>query len=120
MAIVDVDRVGFASREYRTLTREDLNVQTKHPLSVELEFTSYVSSSTDAQTLGDQILNLRKVERDTWAVTVNRQNYSVELGDTVRVVYPRFGLSGGKNFIVKRLKRDSNSLFDELTLFGPE
>lgn len=117
---VDVDRVAFAVREYRTVTVEDTAVQTKHPLSVELEFTTFISSSADATTFGTQILNLRKVDRDTWAAVVNKQNNTIEIGDTITLVYPRFGMDSGKNFIVKRLKRDSNVLYDELTLFGPQ
>jgi len=117
---VDVARVAFALREYRTVVQEDLTVQTKHPLSGEMEFNTLISSSTDATTFASQILGLRKLDRDTWAVAINRQNYAIELGDTVTIVYPRFGLDTGKNFIVKRLKRDSNVLYEELTLFGPQ
>lgn len=117
---VDISRVSFAVREYRTVVSEDLSVQTRHPLAAELEFTSHASSSANAQVLADQILGLRKLDRDTWALSVNRQAQQIELGDTITLTYPRFGLQSGKNFIVKRLKRDSNELFDELTLFGPE
>lgn len=116
----DINRVAFALREYRTVTSEDLSIQTKHPLSAELEFNTFISSEADAQDFADDILELRKVDRDTWTLYVNRQNYNVELGDTVTITYPRFGLQAGKNFIVKRLKRDSNVLYDEITLFGPE
>ena len=117
---VDVARVAFANREYRTVVSQDLDVQVRHPLAVELEYNTLFSSSSDALTFASQILALRKLDRDTWAMVVNRQNYSIELGDTIRVTYPRFGLGFGANFIVKRLKRDSNVLYDELTLFGPE
>ena len=117
---VDVNRVAFAQQEYRTVVSQDLTVQTKHPLSVDLEYNTLLSLQSDAQTFGDQILALRKVDRDTWSLYVNRQNYTIEMGDTITLVYPRFGLDGGKNFIVKRLKRDSSLLYDELTLFGPQ
>ena len=117
---VDVERVAFAQREYRTVVSEDLGVQTKHPLAVELEYNTFISDETDAQDFGDQILALRKEDRSTWSLYVNRQNYQLEIGDTITLVYPRFGLSNGANFIVKRIRRDSNLLYDELTLFGPE
>ncbi len=117
---VDVERVAFAMREYRSIISEDLAVQAQHPLSVELEFNTFISTQAAAQTFADEVLSLRKLDRDTWTLLVNRQNYQVELGDTITVFFPRFGLSGGKNFIVKRLKRDANLLYEELTLFGPE
>src|SRR6478609_6277006 len=108
---VDMNRVAFAAREYRTTISEDTAIQTKHPLSAELEYNTLLKLSTDAQTFGDEVLALRKLDRDTWAMAVSRQNYTVELGDTITVTYPRFGLDAGKNFIVKRLKRDSNMLY---------
>lgn len=117
---VDVARIAFAQREYRSVTATDAAVQTKHPLATELTYNTFLANETDATAFGQNILDLRKVERMTWSCYVNRQNYSLEVGDTITVTYPRFGLAAGKNFIVKRVKRDSNLLYDELTLYGPQ
>lgn len=116
----DVARIAFAQREYRSVTSTDAAVKTKHPLATELTYNTFLANETDASAFGAAVLDLRKVERMTWSCYVNKQNYSLEVGDTISMVYPRFGLASGKNFIVKRVKRDSNLLYDELTLYGPE
>ena len=117
---LDLDRVAFAQREYRTVVSEDLAIQTKHPLAVEMEYNTLISSAADAQAFGDSLLALRKLDRDTWSLYINKQNYDFDVGVTITLVYPRFGLQAGGNFIVKRIKRDSGLLYDELTLFGPQ
>lgn len=118
----DVARVAFAQREYRTAPPvEDLTVLARHPLSVELTYNTLLRNETDATTFGTYVLGLRKLDRWTWACYVNKRNYpALEIGQTITVFYPRFGFTTGKNFIIKRLKTDSNAIFDELTLFGPE
>lgn len=116
----DIARIAFAQREYRSATSTDAAVKTRHPLATELTYNTFLASESEASSFGTEILDLRKVERMTWSCYVNRQNYSIEVGDTITLSYPRFGLINGKNFIVKRVKRDSNILYDELTLYGPE
>ena len=118
---VDIPRLAFAQREYRKVTSEDLAIQTKHPLAVELEFNSMISSQSDAQTFGDYVLELRKLDRYSWELVVNGDNYpALSIGQTITVEYPRFGLAAGRNFIVKRIKKDSAFPFVELSLFGPQ
>jgi hypothetical protein len=119
---IDVTRIAFAQQEYRTTPAiEDLTIQTKHPLAVEMEYNTLLQNSTDANSFGNIVLSLRKLDRWTWACFVAKANYPLfEVGQTITLTYPRFGFSGGKNFIVKRVRTDSNAMFDELTLFGPQ
>lgn len=119
---VDVARIAFAQREFRTAPAvEDLTVQARHPLSTELEYSTLLRTEEDATTFGLYVLDLRKLDRWTWACYVNKANYrTLEVGQTIMIFYPRFGFNAGKNFIIKRLKTDSNAVFDELTLYGPE
>jgi hypothetical protein len=119
---IDVARIAFAQQEYRTTPAiEDLSIQTKHPLAVEFEYNTLLQNLADANTFGATVLALRKLDRWTWACFVYKQNYPpFEVGTTITIKYPRFGFTNGKNFIVKRVRTDSNALFDELTLFGPQ
>jgi hypothetical protein len=117
---VDISRIAFATREYRSVTTQDLSVQTKHPLATELEFSSFLANVNDATTFGTYILNLRKVDRYNWYMRIARENANFTIGDTITVTYPRYGLSAGKNFIVKRIRNDLNNPWLEVALFGPE
>ena len=120
MAGTDIAQLAFSMTEYRTVSAEDAAIKTRHPLAIDLEYNTFISNEADALSFGNNILNLLKVDRNTWQCQVAKGNYNFDLGDTITIVYPRFGLSGGKNFIIKRFKRDANGLFYDLTLFGPQ
>ena len=119
---IDVARIAFSQREYRTTAPiEDAAIKTKHPLAVELVYDTLFRSDADAVTFGTYVLGLRKLDRWTWACFINKANYpGLEIGQTITIFYPRFGFNLGKNFIIKHIKVDSNALYDELVLFGPE
>lgn len=117
---VDIARISFATREYRSVIAQDLTIQTKHPLATELEFNTFLSNSVDAAVFGSYLLNLRKLDRFNWYMRILRENYNFTVGDTITVTHPRYGLSAGKNFIVKRIRNDVNNPWVEVTLFGPE
>ncbi len=121
MGAIDVTRIAFAQREYRTTPNiVDTSVLTRHPLAVELDYNTLFRTEADATTFGNEILALRKLDRWTWACYVRKEAYVFQIGQTITLTYPRFDLDLGKNFIVKRVKIDSNALYDELTLFGPQ
>jgi hypothetical protein len=117
---VDIARIAFAGREYRSVTSEDLSVQTRRPLATELTYNTFIGSSAEALTFGNGILSLLKQDRYNWSIRVKRDVYNVSVGDTITVIYPRFGLETGKNFIVKRVRIDTTSPFVDMALFGPE
>jgi hypothetical protein len=118
----DVARIAFAQREYRTTAAiEDPVILARHPLATEMEYNTLFSNEADAVTFGTAVLGLRKLDRWTWSCFVNKENYpNLEIGQTIRVMYPRFGFDAGANFIIKRIKTDANSQLDELNLFGPK
>lgn len=121
----DVERVKFSLREYRSLSIPDddgdATVRARHPLAIQLSYNTMISSQADAENFGAYMMNLRSGERTSWQTLISKINYpNLEIGDTITIFFSRFGLETGKNFIVKRLKRDSESLYYEVNLFGPE
>lgn len=116
---VDIGRIAFASREYRKLKVEDLSVQTRRPLATEMEYNTYLANPADATVFGGFILSLLKMDRYNWSMRVVRENYDFEIGDTIVVRWPRYGLDLGEEFIVKRIRDDVNNPFVEVALFGP-
>lgn len=120
-ATVDIPRIAFAQREYRTTPPiEDPTILARHPLATDFEYNTLFSNEADATNFGHQVLLLRKVDRWTWACYISKKSYpGLEVGQTIRISYPRFGFEAGEDFIIKRIKTDSNALFDEIALFGP-
>lgn len=115
-----MSRLPMLEREYKSTDPvEDLSVFQKHPLSTEYTVETQIVDQTDAEAERDRILALRSVDRDTVKITVsNDYTASVDLGDTVRLIVPRFGWDSGKLFIVTGMLDRYNDQKTELTLWG--
>ena len=111
-------RRAFTAREFRHVTAEDGSVLTMHPLAGDLEINTLLDGSADASAEASRLLNLYKADRDLFRVRVKTQPFALELADTVRLTYPRFGLEAGKEFRVIGLVEDAASNEVELTLWG--
>lgn len=62
--------------------------------------TAFVGSTSAAQALVDERWSLMKPHTVVFGCTVRLDKYALNQGDCVSVTYPRYGLSGGKNFRV--------------------
>jgi len=120
---LSIERAVFARTEFRKTTPAvDAAVKTRDSLAQELTFASLLYEEADANILRDQILALRKINRNDWALAVRADSkYSgLEIGSTITLFYPRFNLGSGKNFIVKKIAKTQSSEQLLLTLFGPQ
>ena len=111
-------RRAFTARVFRHVTAEEGSVLTMHPLAGDLEINTLLDGSADASAEASRLLNLYKADRDLFRVRVKTQPFALELADTVRLTYPRFGLEAGKGFRVIGLVEDAASNEVELTLWG--
>ena len=116
VALADQERLGNA---YRSIVREDPAIRARHPLAQELTVETVLDLEADATALRDVLWALYSVQRDTFEIAVEcRYAAAVELGDTVRLIVPRFGLSRGKLFRVVRIVEDLRANISTLTLWG--
>ncbi len=111
-------RRAFTARDFRHVTAEDGAILTKHPLAGDLEVKTLLDGNADASTEASRLLDLYKADRDLFRVRVKTQPFALELADTVRLIYPRFGLETGKDFRVIGLVEDAAINEVELTLWG--
>jgi hypothetical protein len=116
---LDLNRLNFAAVEFRKATVEDSTVKTNEPLATEFQLQTPFASESPAANLASHLLNLRKTNRGDWVVLV-KEGMNFTIGETITLRHRRFGLLNGKNFIVKRIRRDLSGVYDQLTLFGPE
>ena len=111
-------RRAFTARDFRHVTALDGSVLTKHPLAGDLEVKTLLDGSADAGTEASRLLDLYKADRDLFRVRVKTQPFALELANTVRLSYPRYGLDAGKDFRVVGLVEDAAINEIELTLWG--
>jgi len=111
-------RREFTARELRQTTAEDATVLDKHPLAEDLEVDTLLDPSADASAEASRLLDLYKVDRSVYRVKLKTQPFALELGDTVKLTYPRFGLASGKDLRVIGLTEDAGVNEVEVTLWG--
>jgi hypothetical protein len=109
------------SEQYRKTVANDSAIKTQWPRAVELEFETVLLSATNAAAEATRRLNLYKVRRDTLSVRARLSNALaalIDIGSTVVLALPRFGMSAGKPFIVTGIRTDLRNNIFELTLWG--
>ena len=95
------DRRAFLTEGFRLATAKDPTVKDRHLLARDPEpAAGLLDAKSAAETEAERLLALYSVRRDMYRVTVKLQPYRLELNDQVQLVYPRFGLAGGRAFRV--------------------
>lgn len=113
------DFKAFAKEQLRTITAEDTNVKSQYLLASEPEFDTFFISLSDAQAEANRRLALYKVRRDRYRVPIKTEfTDGLDLGSIVNISVPRFGLDGGKNFLIIGVNEDYKSGVTTLDVYG--
>ncbi|WP_152045508.1 phage tail protein [Aureimonas psammosilenae] len=92
---------AFVKEEWRTVTASSDATKAAHKLATEIEANTALTTVADAQAEAARRLALNSIRRDRYRVAVPADAAAaIDLGDTVALDFDRFGLSGGKNFVV--------------------
>ncbi|MEQ8345084.1 MAG: hypothetical protein RIB84_23920 [Sneathiellaceae bacterium] len=113
--------ITFASREWRSEVASDASIQTQHLLAPQLEVESLMVSAAAAATEAARLLALFKAARDRYRVTAHLSQDlvdAVDLGDTVTLYSPRYGLSAGRAMTVTGLQYEVQADLVTLDLWG--
>ena len=87
----------FTSREYRFPTpSEDAEVKIDHLLSKDLTVNSFMKDETFAQAEQQRLLSLFSPGRHLYRISVSMTGILVGFGSQVTIIFPRYGLNGGK------------------------
>lgn len=104
----------FLRREFRTISSVDTTIFSRDETRVDGVLDLLVDATAEAA----RQLALLKVRRDVFVVTCKIQPFSVDIGDTVTLVYDRWGLDAGRDFIVIAIKESAVFNTATLTLWG--
>lgn len=89
----------FLAREWATTAASDTSVQTKHPNATDPPLVpSHLENKADADTLASFLLDLHGAERQMLEITLGPPGFEIDMGDTILVTWPRYGLGSGKLF----------------------
>jgi len=115
----DPDHRDFVGQESRLAVAEDPAIQDVHRLARDPEpVSSLLDAKADAEAEAARLLALYGARRELYRVTVKTQPYRLELGDSVRLDYPRFGLQPGRIFRIVGLEERADTHRVTLELWG--
>ena len=106
--------------EYRSVTVTN-SIRTQYPEAVELVFNTVLDNETDATALANHYLDLYGVRRNLYRLVAEYEESladAIDLGDVVKVYYPRFALDNGVLFNIHGIRYDAKSKTVELELWG--
>lgn len=116
---VTADRRALLAEQYRTSASEDAAVKTQYLMAPTVERNGLLVSSSAAATESARLLALLKVKRDTYDCTVRTSDIaSLDIGKVITITHPRYGLSGGKQFVILGLRADFQANAVQLTIWG--
>ncbi len=122
--VSDADR-AYLAQEYREASAVDASVQLQHLLAVALTYDTLFANEADALTEARRRLALRAVQRHRFEIVsdFNTETAAVDIGDTVGLGHPRFGLNlegedDGLDFIVLGVDPDARDGRVKFTLWG--
>lgn len=114
------DRRAWLGQQERTAASENGN-RTIWPDAAEIAVSSYLTASSDAQAEADRRLALYGVARQMLEVRIRAARVTVQafdIGQTVSLTWPRFGLATGKRFRVVGLQTNFQNRELLLRLWG--
>ena len=104
---IPAEHRALYEQEWLTETARDSAVAANYKLYAELPQTdTYLLTAADTQAEASRRLDLWKVQRNVIKFKGYPHLLLLELGDSVTVIAPRFGLSGGKTGVVIGLQSD--------------
>lgn len=126
--IQDTDLAGSVTAARRsvlslpalTKSAEDTAIKTQYTLAPTIEKESLLVDATAAQTEATRLLNLYKVSRDLYTVTIalDLTQSLPDLNNVVNITINRFGLNSGKLFKIIGIESDYSRNRATLTLWG--
>lgn len=109
----------FLASEWRTTQAENGSIVSKHPQSqTPVMLETNLDTSTGAQAVADNLIALHGAERQLFEARIKSIGLTVNFGDTVKLTWPRFNLSGSKFLRAWPVREDFAARETTLLMWG--
>jgi len=96
-AVTDARR-AYLSEEHRHAKAESSTVAASHTLAREIHLDTLLAYGSAAESLASSVFDLYSVQKNIYSVVVGELTHDLEVGQSISITYPRFGLDNGKSF----------------------
>lgn len=111
-------RKAYLEQPVRLTELEDAPIKALHPLARILDVRSFYDLQADSANETSRLQMLHGTERDFYEIEMRNMTFRERLGMRVAVVYPRFGLDSGRNFIITGFNENHERDTLTLTVWG--
>lgn len=111
-------RVAELSREFRTEEVTDNTVKDDYLNSPVIVRNSLMTESSEAATTASRIHGLFKVKRKFFQLQVKTKALTLDINDVITIDIDRFGLSGGQDFRILKIREDIRNSVADLLVWG--
>ena len=119
---VTAERVAFVAEPYRiAATAESAAnvIRANHPRAQDpAPVESYFRDQADAQAEADRKLALFAATRSLYRIVIKAHPFVHEIGETIRVFYPRWDLKMGRDLVIVALTEDTDANQVEMRAWG--
>ncbi|WP_099866074.1 hypothetical protein [Pararhizobium haloflavum] len=113
------ERRAFLKEEYRVAEAKDDRIKTNHPQAQDPDLLEAAfDEEADALDEAQRLLVLWRRTRSLYSIRLKTQPFLLNLGDVIRITYPRWDLGAGKLLRVVSLDEDSEDNIVEVEAFG--
>jgi hypothetical protein len=116
-ATTQADRAMLGA-EYRYVTYENEVLIGQQQQAIEREFKTNLADKADAELLLARLVQVFSKKRRVYRVAIYRGMFRLDIGNVVKLVYNRYGLDAGKNFLVVGNSEDAETGQTILDLWG--
>lgn len=99
-AASQASRRAFVTKEWRFEPAVSTTVQTAYSGADVLSVQASLYNQSDAQSEAQRGLALYGTHREHWSVALQAEPYSLDVGQSINLTRPRFGLDSGRDFVV--------------------
>ncbi|MBL4800748.1 MAG: hypothetical protein JKY45_02570 [Emcibacter sp.] len=111
-------RISQITQAARAATQSDASVKVLSLGARDVEVVSALYDYGAATTEVTRQFDLMKVARNIYQITLIQQNGQCQVGQSITVKYPRFGLADGKVFMITGVSEQWGRGLTILTLWG--
>ena len=117
-SLTDAQRQEYAAAERTTAAATSTGTRSLYRAARDLRLSTLLDDASAAEAETQRRLALYRTPREIQRREVARPLFQFKLGETHRLVENRFGLDGGKDFVVVGLAEDARRRVTTLTLWG--
>ncbi|KTR07480.1 hypothetical protein NS365_04120 [Aureimonas ureilytica] len=113
------ERRAWLREAWRIAEASSDRVKVNHPLAQDPPMAeAYFRDEADARAEARRWLNLYRSSRSLYRATLKTQPFGLDLGDVIRLTYPRWDLADGKALRIVSLDEDTENNVVEVVAYG--